>query len=213
MTSEGVPESVRQAAWDPEAWFAAARASRRSADALVDRELALWSKVLESQPVWKAGETYTYQPDDRATLLETAEIVRESSAYMAGARLLYGYALEAAFKGALIARNPPRSRDADPVRVLGLTGHDLVVLARRLGVEVPFALRDKHDARFLEVVLRDHSEAVIWHAKYPSPLWNKPPTDPLVFDVSYLAANLVRGVLDELVPAEPSALRLGSEGS
>ena len=171
------PDDLISAVKDPDAWRLQSSAMRRSAE-------ALWDKFSETVLVTMgAGVT-----DDA--------LFDVSLQYMQTSKLLYGLALETAFKALIVASSPQdidllvsmdgtdKLNDVE-VRSLGVPsskGHDLVALAEKAGIFGPAfdcILVDARGKDAFRKICRHLSEMVVWRGRYPAPMRS---FDPIELD-------------------------------
>lgn len=186
---------------DPAAWLEKSASLRRAADALWG---AFWGAVLRWAPLFKAHD-------------EAGDgIWHEAMDCLIAAKMLYGLAVEAAFKSAILRDAPTdvefRMRAYGTGRIqqvelkkLGLSmgaGHDLVNLAElaglfRRGDSEVFSTDSDYTA--IRAILEDLGEVVIWRGRYPVPRRSgqSPASSPAVPAVA--SGHYLRDWLDKVL--------------
>jgi len=197
-------DAFLQLASDPEAWRKKSRSLRRSADVLW---AAFQNVCIAYGKAYKAGE----EPGEGVldTVIE----------FMMSAQMLYGLALETAFKGYILRLRPDKVQFkiyiiADGTRRLGSVeigqigvalkeGHNLLTLTEIADV----FRRDEHaifkvesDFKALTAILEHLTEMVLWQARYPVPTRNEA-TDAEYLNAapSVLFGHHIRDYIDPLL--------------
>jgi hypothetical protein len=134
--------------------------------------------------------------------------------FMQSAKLLYGLALETAFKAAIVANNPAdidlrlsmnglgeiTDVEVKSLGVSGAKGHDLESLAEKVGVfsgKFEGTLVDAKSKDAFRQICRHLGEMVIWRGRYPAPMRS---FDPLVYDPTIPMSALNHYMRDWLDP-------------
>ncbi len=191
------PEDLIRNVRDPSAWRRESSIMRFSAEALWERfEHALIASI-----------------KDRVVNDELFEV---ALGYMQSSKLLYGLALENAFKAEIVERNPDDielkvqqdgagQATRAHIKSLGVqNGHDLVALAEKAGIfDERFSniLVDERNAFAFREICRHLMEMVVWQGRYPVPMSSK---EPVLFDrslPSVLQNHYIRDMLDPVLDA------------
>jgi hypothetical protein len=165
-------ETLLQLAKDDRAWLRKSRELRRSAD-------VLWDAFLAGTVEWGA-----HHLDDAPRADDAWE---RATGHLISAQMLYGLALETAFKAAIL-RNTPSGITIETTidgsgKVLSAkvaqwgvptgAGHDLLRLAEKAGVfargkgEI-FGVQSDYEA--VRAILEQLGDIVVWIGRYPFPL-------------------------------------------
>jgi|GEM_PF-1191349 len=156
---------------DAESWRNYARSIRRSADALWE----CWAEAVPDAVVAMSNEA----PDADAKF-------ESAYGYVASAQMLYGLALETAFKASILANSPETVEiqittdgrgevTAAELKQLGVPmskGHDLVALATKAGAFYRGAgaiYSADSDYAALQAILGHLTDMVVWMGRYPIP--------------------------------------------
>lgn len=166
-------ETFMKNATDPHQWLEKSVDLRRSAD-------RLWESFFETSLKW--AKSQNPEADDK-----TNALWEETYGYLTSAKLLYGLALETAFKAYILRARPSditfkMSADGTgkvlevEIKQFGVSigsGHDLEHLGEKSGVfdrsTDPLFATDQ-DYRALREILRHLSEVVLWSGRYPIPI-------------------------------------------
>lgn len=202
-------ETFLKTAIRPEQWFQKSRSLRRSADRLWDCFLSAWMEYAKTFDRAK-------QTGDEAKFGEAFE-------YLRVAQMLYGLALETAFK-ARILREAPGAIEFDmsadgtgavqsvTIKQFGVPikeGHDLVALADKAGIfrrgDGALFAEESDFAAFRDILLHLR-EAVLWEARYPVPTRSdavrRAPEDAPARILGHYIRDWIDPALDKLVGPE-----------
>lgn len=160
MASE--EEDFKAVASDPANWFRKSRALRRKGD------MAFWDLT-------EKADGAKEKPDEWArAMVDSIQI----------AQMLHGLALETAFKGVMLKKNPEsikfkmekaREGDGEEARITEIgvplnRGHDLVYLAEKAGLfDDPDLMGPEGEAPVIRKILEAITKSVNWGARYPAP--------------------------------------------
>jgi hypothetical protein len=187
---------------NPDEWLAKSATLRRSGDALWDR---FFESIVHFAAATKDGGDANADHSSRA-----------AADYFTSAKLLYGLALETAFKAYLLKHRPEDiefklSADGTgevqtvEVKQFGVSmgsGHNLEHLAQRTGIltlaENPL-FKHESDVRTAREIMRHLSEVVYWSGRYPVPT-KSGDTHVLAEDVPPIAlAHYIRDWTDPML--------------
>lgn len=189
------PNDLVSAVKDPAAWRLQSIAMRRAAD-------TLWEKYEQTVLAAVGGGVAN------DNLFEVA------LQFMQSAKLLYGLALETAFKSAIVENNPQdidlrlsmnglgeiTEVEVKSLGVPGAKGHDLESLAEKVGVfgvKFEAILVDVKAKDAFRQICRHLGEMVIWRGRYPAPMRS---FDPLIYDPAIPMSALNHYMRDWLDP-------------
>jgi hypothetical protein len=163
-------ETFLKLATNNDAWLRKSRGLRDSAD-------VLWQAFEERTGAWLLA-TKRKDPNPDA-------IWEQAYARLVTSKMLYGLALETAFKARILRERPKemvfkmamdgsRSLNSVEMKQFGVamgSGHDLVRLGEMAGVFRPEAVFEhESDLNALRAILEDLGDIIVWEGRYPVPL-------------------------------------------